>query len=175
MSTRPRALTELAVAVVLAGCSPALDWREFVPEGSGLHVTFPCRPDRSARRVALAGATVPMQMLACAAGDATFAVAFADVADPARVADALAELQRAAVGNVGGGAPVLAPLQIAGMTPNAQTTRLSVDGRLPDGAPVREHAAFFARGLRVYQASVIGAQPAPADVEVFIAGLRFPP
>jgi len=158
----------------LTACSPALDWREFVPEGTDVTVSFPCRPDRVARQVMLAGAAAPMQMLDCSAGAATFALAFVDVEDPARVGATLSALRQLAVGNLQGAAPQLSPLQVRGMTPNPQATRLSVSGRLPDGAAVQEHAAFFVRGRRVYQASVIGAQPPPAAVDAFITGLKFP-
>ena len=173
----PRTATRiaaLAAAACGAACSPALDWREFVPEGSGVSVSFPCRPDRHARPVVLAGAKVQMEMLVCSAGGATFALAFVDVADPARIGATLAELRRIAVGNVQGGEPQVAPLQVRGMTPNDQAARLAVTGRLPDGAAVQEHAAFFTRGMRVYQATVIGAAPAPQTVDSFIGGLKFP-
>ena len=60
------------------------------------------------------------------------------------------------------------------MTPNPQALRLSVAGRLPDGSAVQEHAAFFTRGLRVYQATVIGAQLSPPAVETYFGALRFP-
>lgn len=172
--TQPTSPIAALAALCLAACAPALDWREFVPEGSEISVSFPCRPDRFARTVVLAGARTQMQMLSCNAGDATFALAFADVADPAQLGATLAELRETAVGNVGGGAAQVASLQIRGMTPNAQTGRLSVTGRLPDGAAIQEHAAFFTRGLRVYQATVIGASPTSHAVEVFIAGLKFP-
>jgi hypothetical protein len=174
---RPRRLHAALIAFAAwggAGCSPALDWREFVPEGTDVTVSFPCRPDRVARQVMLAGAAAPMQMLACSAGEATFALAFVDVEDPARVGATLSALRQLAVGNLQGAAPQLSPLQVRGMTPNPQATRLSVSGRLPDGAAVQEHAAFFVRGRRVYQASVIGAQPPPAAVDAFITGLKFP-
>jgi hypothetical protein len=171
---RPTVLIAWSAALAAAACAPTLDWREFVPEGSDVRVSFPCRPDRHARPVALAGTPVQMQMLVCSAGGATFALAFLDVADPARVGATLAELRRIAVGNVQGAAPQLAPLQVPGMTPNEQAARLSVSGRLPDGAAVQEHAAFFTRGLRVYQATVIGARPPPQAVDTFIAGLKFP-
>ena len=61
------------------------------------------------------------------------------------------------------------------MTPNEQTARLSINGRLPDGTPVIEHAAFFVQGLMLYQASVIGAKPNPEAVETFFAGLKYVP
>ena len=158
----------------LTACSPTLDWREFVPEGSELGVTFPCRPDRHARPLMMAGEKVTMEMLVCSAGDATYAVSFFDVADPARVSTVLGEWRSSAVRNVQGEAPALSPWQIKGMTPNDQAGRMVVSGRLPDGAAVQEHAVFFVRGLRVYSATLIGARPASQAVEIFFSGLKFP-
>jgi hypothetical protein len=170
---RPATFLTAFAAAFAAACSPALDWREFVPEGTDISVSFPCRPDRHARMVVLAGASARMEMLTCNAGDATFALAFVDVADPARVGAALTELRLTAAGNLRAAPPPVVPLQIKGMTPNEQAVRTMVAGQLPDGASVQEHAAFFARGLRIYQATVIGANPASPVVAAFFAGLRF--
>ena len=171
--TRPPNLIATLLAACSAACSPALDWREFVPEGTDISVSFPCRPDRHARAVTVAGANTEMQMLACNAGDVTFALAFVDVADPARLGATLAELRATAASNLQDAAPKNAPLQIKGMTPNEQAARVTIAGKLPDGATVQEHAAFFTRGLRVYQATVIGAKPAPQAVDTFLAALKF--
>jgi hypothetical protein len=162
------------VAAMLGACSPALDWREFVPEGSEISVTFPCRVDRHARPVVMAGASVRMEMLVCTAGDVTYALSFFDATDPTRVSATLAEWRATAVRNVQGAAPELQPLQIKGMTPNDEAVRLSVAGRLPDGAAVREHAVFFVHGLRVYSATVLGANPPQQAVDTFFSGLKFP-
>ena len=72
----PRLLAPLALAAALvsAGCSPALDWREFQPEGSGIVATFPCKPDRHTRTVKLAVQTVRFELISCAADDAQFAL-----------------------------------------------------------------------------------------------------
>ena len=158
----------------LAACSPALDWREFVPEGGELSITLPCRPDRHARVVTISDAKVEMTMLVCSAGEATYAVSYFDVTDPARVSPALAEWRAVSVANVKATLPVPTPLSLRGATPNDQAGRIVVEGHLPDGAAVQEHAAFFVRGLRVYAATVIGTKPSPQAVEVFFAGLKFP-
>ncbi len=170
-----RSFPPLAVFAVLGlgACSPALDWREFTPEGSGIGVSFPCRPDRQARVVNLAQTRVTMQMLTCSAGDVTFALAYADLIDPARINAALAELRGAAAGNLGGGVPQRTLWQIKGMTSSDEAGRVALTGHLPDGAVVHEHAALFTRGLRVYQATVIGADPPTAVVDAFMAGLKF--
>jgi len=172
--TRPTTLIAALVAACSAACSPAFDWREFVPEGTDIRVSFPCRPDRHARTVMVAGAQVRMEMLACNAGGATFALAFIDVAEPSRVGTVLAELRATAARNLQEASPEAAVLRVEGMTPNPQAARMALAGKLPDGAAVHEHAAFFARGLRVYQATVIGAEPAPQVVDTFIAALKFP-
>lgn len=172
--TRSTMFFAVLAAACSAACSPALDWREFVPEGTDISVGFPCRPDRQVRAVAVAGAKAQMQMLACDAGDATFALAFVDVADPARVGATLAALRATAASNLRDASPQNAPLSIKGMTPNEHAARVTLTGTLPDGAAVQEHAAFFTRGLRVYQATVIGAKPAPQVVETFLGGLKFP-
>jgi hypothetical protein len=168
-------LPRLWIAALLAtGCSPSLDWRETRAEGAGVIALFPCRPDRHTRPVVVAGAATRMEMLVCSAGGATFAVSFLDLADPATVTPALAELQATALGNIAGLSTQSTPAQVSGMTPNAQSAQVAMTGRLPDGAAVQEEAAFFVKGLRVYQASVIGARLAPEVAATFFAGLKLP-
>ena len=77
--TRPQRWIASLVAAGCTACAPALDWREFVPEGSGISVTFPCRPDHHARAVVVAGTPVQMDMLVCSAADTTFALSYFDV------------------------------------------------------------------------------------------------
>lgn len=177
-SARGRANCWLACAGLglgaLTACSPALDWRETQFEGSGIVASFPCRPDRYARVVTVAGAKAQMDMLTCAAGGATYALSFFDVADPAAVTPALADLRALAAANLGAPSPQAAPLEIKGMTANAQSARLTIAGRLPDGAAVQESAAFFVKGLRIYQATAIGAKLAPEALDTFFTGLKFP-
>ncbi len=86
--------------MLLSACSPAFDWRELQPEGTGVSVLFPCKPDRHARPVLLLKQKVTMEMLVCEAGGVTFALSFADTQDPAAVGASLDELRRVAVGNV---------------------------------------------------------------------------
>jgi hypothetical protein len=112
-------------------------------------------------------------MFACSAGAATYALAFADMADPARVTPALAELARAASANLQSSAPGLsAPLRVPGMTPNDQAARWQMAGRLPNGREVQEQAAFFAYGTRVYQATVLGERLDAEALDTFFGALR---
>lgn len=166
-----------ATLVVMAGCAPALDWREVRPAGSALRAMFPCKPASHARRVSLAQSSVEMSLYACNVADVSYAVAFADVEDPARVGVALEELGRALAANVQAAEAVASsPLAVPGMTPSPHAAAWRAQGRLPDGRAVRERAALFAYGTRVYQATVVGARmPDDEALANFFGALRVQP
>lgn len=164
--------------VALAGlvaCTPALNWREIQPEGSELFALFPCKPERFARSVPLAGAKVEMRMSSCVADDVTYAVAYAVVSGPAKVEAAIGELRAAATVNIAGFATELGAVSVPGMTPNPLAQRIALTGRGTDGRPVQERAAFFVKGIRVYQASIVGPKIDGEAADTFIAGLRVAP
>jgi hypothetical protein len=163
------------LALVAAGCSPTLDWREVRADGGSLSSLFPCRPRSDERSVELVGKARPMTMRSCAAGASTYALAFVDLDDPAAVAPALNALRQAAVSNLHAADPASAAFAVRGATASSASGRVLIRGRLPDGKEVQEHAAFFVRGLRVYQASIIGRAPEQEEVDPFFSGLRFAP
>ena len=90
----------MLLGLALAACTPALDWRESRPTGSGMVVLFPCKPDSHARQVQLGPDAVRLELHACTAAGATWALAFADMGDPARVGPALVELRTSAAKNL---------------------------------------------------------------------------
>lgn len=163
-----------AVAIALGACSPVEDWREVRLADDTALALFPCKPSRQTRSVALAGAPVAMTLVACKAGDNTFAVVHADVEEPARVTPALQELAAAAAANLGSAPAAGQPWRVEGMTPNPLAQRLRLQGRLPDGTAVGEEVVTFAKGTRVFQATVLGAAPAAATVATFFEGLKLP-
>lgn len=161
-----------AAAVFLAcACSPTLDWREVRPENGGVVALFPCKPERREREVPLGGDKLRMTMHSCAAGGATFALSFADVADPARVGSLLAEWRRSVASNLGAPEETVTPAKVSGMTPQPQAQRVRIQGHLPDGKTVEEHAVYFVRGLRVYQAAVVGDRLSAEALDTFFSGL----
>lgn len=158
--------------LVLTGCAPSLDWREIRPEDSDAIAVFPCKPTTDARMVMLAGVRVRMVLVACRAGDATWALAFADVGDPAKVTQALHDLRGSNAGNLNGTPSAIGPMRLAGMSPNPQAERVRVEGRLPGGDAVVLEGGFFARGTRVYQATVMGKAIDAEALAMFFDGLK---
>lgn len=167
------ALAILVLAGELAGCSPRLDWREVRMSDTGLMALLPCRPASQARRLVLAGSEVEMSMLACTGDGVVYAVASADVAHPGRVGTAMAELQAAAARNLGAAPQSPVAFQVPGSTPNPQAGVTGFAGVLGDGRRVEERVAVFARGTRVYQATMVGPAVELEASETFFGGLRF--
>jgi len=172
MMVRSRSTTGL-LALALGACTPALDWREVRPADSDVVALFPCKPKRLARPVALAGAQVQMSLVSCTVKDATYAVGYALLVDPTRVTAALGEMRVAAAANIGAKAVGASEWSMPGMTANPLAQKLAMEGRSADDRPVHEQAAFFVKGLRIYQATIVGPVIEREAAETFFSGLRF--
>ena len=156
----------------LAACAPALDWRDVRVAEGAVRAQMPCKPTSHTRKVRLAGQMVNLSLQACSAGGQTWALAWADVVDPAQLGPALRELRDAAAANIGAQSSVPLPLNVPGATPHADSTRLRLEGRRADGQPVREQVLLFARGTLVVQATALGATLPDDAVDTFFASLR---
>jgi hypothetical protein len=161
--------------VLLLACAPALDWREVRPAASGIALWFPCRPDSHARQVQLGPDSVRMELHACTAAGTTWALAFADMGDPARVGPALLELHSAAVKNIAAPEQKSLAFKLEGATPNPASRRVQLQGRMPDGRAVTEQVAVFARGTRVLQLIALGVKLDTEAADSFFGSVRVLP
>jgi hypothetical protein len=166
------ALPPACAALLLAACAPALDWRDVRAADGLVRVQMPCKPTTHTRKVTLAGQAVSLSLSACSAGGQTWALAWADVTDPARVGPALRELRDAAAANIGAQTSSALTLVVPGATPYADSIRLELDGQRADGQPVREQVALFARGTLVVQATALGAVLPEDAAATFFDSLR---
>ena len=168
-----------ATLLMFTACSPALNWREIRPADSGALALFPCKPDRFSRSVVLGGEKLQMVLNSCAADGATYALSHALLTNKAQVNAALQAMQAAAASNLGGTALVIAPLVVPGMAANALTQRWAVQGKLGsdknDNSVVKQEFAVFSRGLRVYQATVLGKTLDAAAADTFFSSLQLTP
>jgi hypothetical protein len=168
-----RAAGGAAAGAWLAGCSPALEWREVQLPDTALVFQLPCKPGRFGREVRVAGRALQLFMLSCEAAGVTYGVATADVGDPGQVPEVLDGLARAAESALGARAPHFAHFELPGATPFDGNVSARLHGNRPDGQGVEESIRVFARGTRVFQASAIGAALPAAAVQPFEDGLRF--
>jgi hypothetical protein len=135
---------------------------------------FPCKPASHARNVRLLQATVRLELHACTTAGITWALAFADVDEPTQVGPALEELRQAAITNLGATVGGDRALQVPGATPNPASRQVDLQGRGPDGRALAERVALFTKGLRIYQATVLGERIDAEAAETFFNSLRLP-
>ena len=174
-AVRKFALVAAAAAVLMAtACAPALDWREARWPDARVRALFPCKPQAQERQVQLAGEGVRLVLHACTAGGQTWALARADLVDPARVEQALNELSTSAAANIGAAQVEATDLQVPGATPNPASRHSRLQGALPDGRRVQMQLAVFVHGTTVFQATAVGEQLPEESAQTFFSGLRFP-
>lgn len=164
----------LLAAGLAGGCSPTFNWREVRVEPTPLTAMLPCKPDKAKREVPMAGRKVELTAWSCEAGGATFALLFADVGDPARLGEVLAQWNTATLANLRSGGGTASPFRPPGALALPQSLKVVAAGRRSDGSAVESHAAYFAHGSHVYQAVIYAGQLRPEATDGFFAGLRFP-
>jgi hypothetical protein len=163
----------LLAAGLAAGCSPTFNWREVRAGPTPLTAMLPCKPETATRRVPMAGRDVELTALSCEAGGATFALLFADIGEPARLGEVLAQWNTATLANLRSDGGRATPFRPPGALELRQSLQVVASGRRPDGSKVECQAAYFAQGSRVYQAVIYAGQLRPEAVDGFLAGLRF--
>jgi len=170
-----RSLAAMALlgAGMVAACSPTFNWREVRAEPTPLTAMMPCKPDTVARDVPMAGRKVKLTALSCEAGGATFALLFADIGDPARLGEALAQWKTATLSNLRTAAAQEGTFRPPGALALPQSLHVVASGQRADGSKVESHAAYFAQGSHVFQAVIYASRLEPEHAESFFSGLKF--
>jgi hypothetical protein len=151
------------LALLLGGCSPTYNWRDYTSSDGSFHVLFPAKPATHTRNIDLGGIRVDMTMTAAEVNGATFAVGTALAPDAAMAQATLPAMRQALLRNIG------ATLGDAASKPGAAGLEVDATGK-GNGAPVRLVGRFTAKGTRVYQVIVIGKPDAmpPEQTEQFL-------
>jgi hypothetical protein len=170
----------LVAWLALAACSPALNWREVRPDNTRLSLLLPCKPDKAEKIVPLGGQPTTLTLLGCDAAGATFAVAVADLGDPARAAPVLAQWQSLTLAHMkagpvgtGAGTSQLLPLKLPGAAAQPAPVRVVAQGQRADGTAVSGQAAYFAQGSQVFQAVIYAKEITPEAAETYFSSLKF--
>ena len=163
----------LTASLLVAACSPALDWRNVPLPDTQFVASLPCKPARFERQVTVANVPVKLFMLSCDAEGVTYGVATAEVGDPTRIDAVLRALRESARASIRSAEVSARALNVQGSTPFAENSSAIFHGQRPDGQRVDESIRVFARGTRVFQASAIGAALPAVALAPFEDGLRF--
>lgn len=162
----------LLASILLAACSPALDWREVrAPDGS-FSVLMPQKPGKSERALATPAGPVTMRMLAARVGDSVFGVGVADFATPpdAALKDGLRD---ALVRNLNG--RLVSDKPVAnGAAAGREIVVVGSSGAGAGAVTVHLRARLLCAGQRYYQVAAVGRDGAlpETDAEMFLASFR---
>ncbi|CAA2099057.1 hypothetical protein [Variovorax paradoxus] len=127
----------LAVAALVAACSPTFNWREVPVAESGLVAMLPCKPDRADRALPLGAESVRVDMTGCEAGGATFAIAHASASGPAQAEAWLNAWRAATRAQLGGAAAAESSAAVQRATATPSPLRLDAPGAPQGAAPVQ--------------------------------------
>lgn len=173
MNRRRFLILSLTFALLLAACSPSLNWREVRPAGAELQALLPCKPDEGSRRQRLAGQDIDIHMLGCEAGGALFAISVAELGDPDRALAVQVQWQAHLLGNMQASVSSNSAYALKGAGAQLAPVRLSARGLRPDGRPVAAQGVWFARGTRLYHAVIYADTIRQEQSEPFFSGLAF--
>lgn len=151
MNARARLLGASLLMLMLGGCDPHYNWRDYQGKDAPYAVLMPGKPATHTRDVQLGDITVAMTMTATEVDGVVFAVGSAPLADAAQAPAALQSMQTALVRNIGAAVTSqAAAADGAGSTVEAKGMR--------NGQPTLLIGRFIARERRVYQVVVIGPE-----------------
>jgi hypothetical protein len=117
--------------------------------------------------------TLSLNLLACDAGDAKFALAYADTRDADKNGPLVASWRTVTLANMRATAPADVPVNIKGVTALSANGVLA-NGVHPDGSAVVLQAVWFASGTHIFQASIYSDVDRPQVAETYFSGLRLP-
>ena len=191
----------IAMLAMLGACTPRYDWRDVRGTDAPYLVLLPAKPVTHTRSVNLGGIQASMTMTAAEAGDATFAVGTAELPDAAQAQVALLVMKDTLVKNIGGvvrhekstlgsaassieldagpaaAAPAVAAAPAGAAAKATNPGAGAAAGNTPAARAARTtalHARLLARGRRVYQVIVVGADGAvPQDaIDTFLTSFK---
>jgi hypothetical protein len=114
-----------------------------------------------------------LKLLSCNAGNATFAVASADIANQAATSAVLAQWQAAALANIHAEpSAVSSPFKLLGASSEPAAVLVKAQGKRPDGAPTSSQTVYFAQGSRVFQAVIYAEKITPEAAQTFFSSLK---
>ncbi len=184
----------LALGILVAACSPVLDWRESRQSELAFTVSLPGKPLVAARDIAFDGAALPMTMVSAGRDGTLFAVGVARlppaaVADPAAVQQTSGRFAESLRRNVHGiesptGSPLAVPTFAGGFAAGGRTLRSDVAFSARGGAAsggksraVHLYARLVVADDRLYQVVALGSaeQLTAQALETFFQSFRLLP
>jgi len=151
MQKRLFCAASLAAALLLSGCNPTYNWRDYSSADAPYRIMFPAKPVTHTRAIDLNGMQVEMTMTAAEVEGVMFAVGTGVAPDAAQAQAAVAAMRTALVRNIG------AKVERESTAAAGNNTAVDIDAiGSVNGQPMKLRGHFEARGKRFYQVIVMG-------------------
>ncbi len=169
----PSLLVPILPLLLVAGCSPALNWRKVSPEGAQLALMFPCKPEREERlQPGPSGQPIAVRSLSCKARGDQFSLTWSDLGDAAASSAALRRMHEGIARSMTPQAS--APLGVRGIDIDPEAFQQAFEA--PAGQPRQQvRQAVFSRGGRMYQVLMQGERIDVEAWDVFLGSVELPP
>lgn len=167
MKKTSAAVYTLALAIMLAACSPAFDWREYRSPDAPFTALFPGKPAVLTRQIDLDGQKTALTMTASEAEGNTFAIGTAVMANPGLAQAALPAMQAALLRNING--------QITKEKSGSSDSGLRVEATgSRNGQAVQLIGRFVARDTRIFQIVIVGdaSKLSRENIDTFMDGVK---
>jgi hypothetical protein len=164
----------------LSACQPSLNWRTVQMPGTMLSFELPCKPDKTAKPVTMAGQALELSVVGCEAGDAVWAVMSAKLSADADRTELFKGWRQATLQNMRANQIEDATWSPGRMSALPGALRLKANGTSAKGQPVRAHAVWFAHlegdSVRVVHAVVYQNQGSKQDQspDLLIESIKLP-
>lgn len=152
-------LLPICTALLLAGCNPTYNWRDYNAKDAPYQVLFPDKPSTQTRSINLNGLDVNMSMAAARVEGTVFAVGSGEAPTEAAAEAAVDAMKIALVRNIGATIESEKPGKpsAARNAPAARSRAIDVVANgVQRGQPIRLVAHLESRNRRFYQVIVVG-------------------
>lgn len=169
---RPTLLAPILPLMLVAGCSPALNWRKVDPEGAQVSLMFPCKPEREERtQPGPAGQPVVVRSMSCKARGGQFSFTWTDLGDARATSAAMRRMHEGIARKMAPRAS--APLGVRGIAADPEAFQQAFEAR--PGQPAQQaRQAVFSREGRLYQLLLQGERLDAEAWDVFLGSVQLP-
>ncbi|PIM50608.1 hypothetical protein CS062_24115 [Roseateles chitinivorans] len=169
---RPTLLVPILPLMLVAGCSPALNWRKVDPEGAQVSLMFPCKPEREERtQPGPAGQPVVVRSMSCKARGGQFSFTWTDLGDARATSAAMRRMHEGIARQMAPRAS--APLSVRGIAADPEAFQQAFEAR--PGQPAQQaRQAVFSREGRLYQLLLQGERLDAEAWDVFLGSVQLP-
>lgn len=160
----------VAITLLLAACSPALNWRSVTLEG--VQAALPCKPDQAQRPVQLAGLDLSLSMAGCQADGGLFAISHIRLAQGAPAQAVVDAWREQALQALGASTPPVA-LPLAAFGASAGLTVYQASGSNPGGQAMQARWVWVQRDRDIYHWAVYAPQVRADMHEPFFGSMHW--